>query len=106
MLTTDLIRVRRRSGRLVVAPLKPAETKRLLQVAEAFLTIVRNNLGTSRAQIGALCDDVEYEPTDYKLIKGLRKLISDRCTFEVPEGMDPRAVRNTLREMLQSVTST
>ncbi len=96
MLTPDLIRARRRSGRLELPPLRPAERARLLSVAEGLLKILESNQGKRRSEILALWDDLEHPPGDYKLIKGVRKLLNDRCTFEPQAGVQPRLLREAV----------
>lgn len=93
MLTTDLVRVRRRAGRIETPPLRAAEKERLLVVAECYVAAARAAVGGTRAAFEAACDDVPHHPTDYRLVRGLRKLIEDRCEFEVREDVDPPALR-------------
>ena len=37
-----------------------------------------------------------YHETDYRLVRGLRKLVEDRCEFEVRDDVDPAALRRTV----------
>ena len=96
MLTTDLIRVRRRAGRLETPPLRAAEKERLLAVAEHYVAATRAAVGDTRAAFEAACDDVPQHPTDYRLVRGLRKLVEDRCEFEVRDDVDPPALRRVV----------
>ena len=96
MLTPDLIRARRRSGRLELPPLRPTERTRLLHVAERLLEILKNNPEKPRCEVLGLWDDVEHAPGDFKLIKGLRKLLNDRCTFEPQAAVEPRLLREAV----------
>ncbi len=96
LLTTDLIRVRRRGKRLDVTPLEPKERERLVTVARDLLAIIEANRGKTKSQIDTLCEDVDYPATDYKLVKGLRKLLSDRCTFESQSEIDPSILRKSV----------
>ncbi len=96
MLTTDLVRTRRRGGRIETPPLRPAEKERLLAVAEGYVTAARAAVGDTRAAFEAACDDVTCHPTDYRLVRGLRKLVQDRCVFEVRDDVDPPALRRTV----------
>ena len=98
MLTTDLVRVRRRAGRIETPPLRAAEKERLLVVAERCVAAARAAVGGTRAAFEAACDDVPHHPTDYRLVKGLRKLVEDRCEFEVRDDVDPPALRRTVFE--------
>ena len=96
MLTTDLVRVRRREGRLQVPPLRPAEKKRLLGVAAHYVAAARSAVGRTRAAFEAACDEAPCKATDHKLVRGLRKLVEDRCVFEVREDVDPPALRRAV----------
>lgn len=93
MLTSDLVRVRRRAGRISVPPLRPPERERLLAAARRFVALARAHVGQTRGAFAAACDEVPVEPTDYKLLKGLRKLLEDRCTFEPRAAVDPPELR-------------
>ena len=93
MLTADLVRARRRGGRIEVPPLRPAERERALDVAEGCVAAARAAVGDTRSVFEAACDDVPYRPTDYRLVRGLRKLVQDRCVFEARDDVDPPALR-------------
>ena len=96
MLTTDLVRVRRRGGRIETPPLRAAEKQRLLGVAEGYVAAARAGVGGTRAAFEAACDDVPHHPTDYRLVRGLRKLVEDRCSFEARDDVDPIALRRSV----------
>ena len=96
MLTTDLVRVRRRGGRIEARRLGRAERERLLAAADGYVAAAQAGLGRPRAAFEAACDDVPCEPTDYKLLQGLRKLVRDRCVFETRGDVDPPAVRRAV----------
>lgn len=95
MLTVDLVGARLRAGRVEVPPLKPAEKERLLGVAQGYVAAARSAAGRTRGAFEAACDDVPCHPTDYRLVKGLRKLVRDRCTFEARDDVDPPALRRS-----------
>ena len=96
MLTTDLVRVRRRGGRIEARRPGRAQRERLLAAAEGYVAAARAALGGTRAAFEAACDDVPGEPTDYKLLQGLRKLVEDRCVFETRDDVDPPALRRAV----------
>ena len=96
MLTVDLVRTRRRGGRIEVPSLRPAERERLLAVAEQYVAAARTAVGDTRAVFEDKCDDVPYHATDYRLVRGLRKLVEDRCVFEVRDDVDPPALRRAV----------
>jgi predicted nuclease of restriction endonuclease-like RecB superfamily len=96
VLTTDLVRTRRRAGRLEAILLTPAERRRLAPVADLFVDLARAHVGRTRAELLSALDDVPQRATDYKRIRGLRKLLLDRCTFESPEVLDPGELRRSV----------
>ena len=96
MLTTDLVRVRRRGGRIEARRPGRAARERLLAAAEGYVAAARAGVGRPRAAFEAACDDVQCEPTDYKLLQGLRKLVRDRCDFETPGDVDAPALRRAV----------
>ncbi len=96
MLTTDLVRVRCRDGRIEARRLRRAERERLLAAADGYVAAAQAGLGRPRAAFEAACDDLPCEPTDYKLLQGLRKLVRDRCAFEPRDGVDPPALRRAV----------
>ncbi len=96
MLTTDLVRVRRRGGRIEARRPGRAQRERLLAAAEAYVAAARDAVGGTRAAFEAACDDAPGEPTDYKLLQGLRKLVEDRCVFETRDDVDPPALRRAV----------
>ena len=96
MLTTDLVRVRRRGDRLLSPRLGRVVRERLLLAAEAYVAAAQAGVGRPRAAFEAACRDVPCEPADYKLLQGLRKLVRDRCVFETPGDVDAPALRRAV----------
>ena len=96
MLTADLVRARRRGGRIEVPPMRAAEKERALAVAEQYVAAARAAVGHTRSAFEAACDDVPYHATDYRLVRGLRKLVRDRCVFEGRDDVDPSALRRAV----------
>lgn len=96
MLTADLVPVRRRGDTLQLRKLSADQRERLLGAAREFVAILAEHGGQSLGELQRRWDDVEVEPTDFKLLKGLRKLLEDRCTFEPPPGLDSVALRRAV----------
>ena len=96
MLTVDLVCARRRGERIEVPPLRPAEKERALAVAAEYVAAARAAVGNTRSAFEAACNDVPYHETDYRLVRGLRKLVEDRCEFEARDDVDPAALRRTV----------
>lgn len=93
MLTSDLVRVRTRGPRIEVRSLAARETERLAVVADALVAAAKNHVGRTRGEFTAACEAVDFEPTDYKLVKGLRKLIEDRIEFTEGDGKNAASIR-------------
>lgn len=96
MLTADLVPVQRRGDTLQVRAIPQAQRDRLLVAARAFVEILAGHQGRSHRELEQLWDDIESDPMDFKLLKGLRKLLEDRSTFEIPEGLDAPALRRAV----------
>ncbi len=96
MLTADLVRTRRRGGHIEVAPLRAAERQRLLMAAEQYVSLANNSAGKTRQEFTRACDSVDTKATDYKLMRGLRKLLLDRCVFELSTGFAPDTLRKVV----------
>ncbi len=96
MLTTDLVRVRRRGDRIEVRRLGRAQRERLLVAAAAYVAAAQAAVGGPQSAFEAACREVRGEPIDYKLLQGLRKLVRDRCVFEMREDVDAPALRRAV----------
>jgi predicted nuclease of restriction endonuclease-like RecB superfamily len=96
VLTSDLIRVRRRDGKLQPQYLSAAARERLGPVVEALIEILQRSLGERRGELLELLDGVEAKPTDRVIVRGLRKLLLDRCELGLPSEGDPAALRAEL----------
>lgn len=97
MLTSDLIRVRRKAGALQPQYLRGPAAARLLPVAEAYVHILEQHVGRSRDEIEAALGAVPVPARDRVAALGLRKVLDDGCEFEVREGVDAEGIR---REVL------
>jgi len=93
VLTSDLLRVRRHKGTLKPRYLGDKNKPRLLPVAEGLVNTVTGSVGMSREKVEAALDDVPCGARDRMVQQGLRKLLLDRCDFNIPEGRDPIEVR-------------
>lgn len=96
MLTADLVHVRRRGDRLFVVPVSEAERPRALELATAYLDLVRVNVGQPRGVLADACHAIDVEPREQRLARGLLKLVLDRCDFEADAVLDPMELRRTL----------
>jgi len=96
MLTSDLVRVKRRGRELSVAPLGKRNRPMALEAAEQYVAATARHVGRTKAEWKEACDAVVMPARAKKLTDGLRKLIEDRCTFAMDDGPDPLALRDAV----------
>ncbi len=99
MLTADLVRVQRRGDLLTVRPLQGPARARALELARAYLALAAAHAGGSRGELDEAFDAIEVAGRDGRLAEGLKKLVQDRCVFEMESGHDPVLLR---RELFQA----
>jgi uncharacterized protein len=93
LLTVDLVRARRKDGKILPAYLRGAAAERLLPVAQFYVETHARLVGEKRDDIDAVLATLEVQARDRVAALGLRKIIEDRCEFEVAPGADPEALR-------------
>src|ERR687887_631657 len=65
----------------------------LLRTAGDLVEIVRDHVGRPRAELDRAFDEYIGTGTDYRTLRGLVKLLMDRCEFETSSPVDPLALR-------------
>ncbi|MBO0860466.1 MAG: DUF790 family protein [Chloracidobacterium sp.] len=95
MLTSDLAMNYRRGNRITPRYLEPGDPRHLQTAADLTL-IVEQNRGRRRAELVRALDEYIGVGTDYKILRGLIKLITDRCEFETSCAIDPQEIRRAL----------
>jgi predicted nuclease of restriction endonuclease-like RecB superfamily len=95
MLTSDLALSWRRGRRITPRFLDP-ESSPYLQVAADLIAIVTQYQGCSRGGLDEALDDYIGAGTDYRVRRGLIKLLLDRCSFEIDSAFAPGDVRRAL----------
>jgi len=93
VLTSNLLRVRRKQGVLVPSYLLGKQRRRLEPVAEALVQALAAHRGRRRATVEAALQAVDHRPGDRIVVAGLCKLLLDRCEFAFEEGAEPAAIR-------------
>ena len=93
MLTSDLIRVRKKGNALAPQYLRGPAAERLRPVAQAYVSILEQHIGQSRDEIEVALSAVPVAARDRAAALGLRKVLEDGCEFEVREGVDAEAIR-------------
>ena len=67
-----------------------------LQTAADLTLIVAQHRGRRRAELERALDEYIGVGTDYKILRGLIKLLTDRCEFETASAKDPAEIRHAL----------
>jgi uncharacterized protein len=94
LLTTDLIRARRKGEKIHPTYLKGDAIERLLPIARFYAEAFARMIGHTRDEIDAALATLEVPARDRVAALGLRKVIEDRAAFEVAAGSDPEALRH------------
>lgn len=93
MLTTELLRVRKRNGLLHLQYLHGKTIDEVKSIAAEFVDVLMHSIGDSREDIDSTLEGVPVPVTMRVVAAGLRKLLDDRCTWDVPAGIDPDGLR-------------
>jgi predicted nuclease of restriction endonuclease-like RecB superfamily len=93
LLTSELIRVRRKGAAITPQYVRGPAAERLSAVAAAYVDILSAHVGRSRDEIDAALSAVPVPARDRVAALGLRKVLEDGCEFEVREGVDAEAIR-------------
>jgi uncharacterized protein len=95
MLTSDLAISRQRGKKIEPQYISPRDAN-YLQVAGDLIAIVAQHRECRREELDAALDDYIGTGTDYRILRGLIKLLTDRCRFEVSRNMEPGEIRRAL----------
>jgi predicted nuclease of restriction endonuclease-like RecB superfamily len=95
MLTADLALSWRRGGRIHPRYVKTEDAAHL-QEARDLIAVFHEHAGRTRALLEEALRDYVGTGTDYKILRGLIKLLMDRCEFETAIATDPAEIRRVL----------
>lgn len=95
MLTADLAMSFRRGNRIFPRYLQ-SDDPRHLQTAADLTLIVEQHKDRRRAELERALDEYIGVGTDYKILRGLIKLLTDRCEFSTAIALDPAEIRRAL----------
>ncbi len=84
MLTSDLIRYKVTDGEVVPAYITRRESSRYLRVGEDLIRIYRSSFGLTKGEIRRRLEDYESTSTEYRVFRGLSKLLEEKATFSPP----------------------
>lgn len=95
MLTADLSQSWYRKGRTGPRYIDASEAG-YLRDAEVLVNIFGEHEGRERAELEAALEEYVGTGTDYKILRGFIKLLTDRCTFETTAAVEPLEIRRVL----------
>ncbi|HKQ05804.1 MAG TPA: DUF790 family protein [Blastocatellia bacterium] len=95
MLTSDLAMSRVRGGRVEPFAINPAD-KSYLEMASDLIAIFAEHAGERRAELDRELDEYVGNGTDYRILRGLIKLLLDACEFETASPVLPSEIRRAL----------
>ncbi|MFT6146448.1 MAG: putative nuclease of restriction endonuclease-like RecB superfamily, partial [Myxococcota bacterium] len=98
MLTSDLVRVRLPRGGIIAPTFIKPNSKDLLETAEILVGLLNDALaeGWTKGQVDQAITEAIGDRRDQKLIRGVAKIILDRCTFEVATPLPPAELREAV----------
>ncbi len=95
MLTADLAQSWQRGGRTGPRLVDPDDEKLLREAAE-LLAVFGEHEGHARGALETTLREYVGTGTDYKIMRGLIKLLTDRCEFAVGGEVEPQLIRRAL----------
>src|SRR5215203_5165214 len=95
MLTADLAMSWQRGDRINPRYID-VEDEEYLRVAEDLVALFVSHEGRTRAALEESLQEYVGTGTDYRILRGLIKLLTDRCEFETSAPAEPAEVRRTL----------
>jgi predicted nuclease of restriction endonuclease-like RecB superfamily len=95
MLTADLAQSWQRGGRTGPRYIE-TEDASYLQEASDLIGLFKEHRGQRRADLEQALEEYVGTGTDYRVLRGLIKLLMDRCEFETACGADPVEIRRAL----------
>jgi predicted nuclease of restriction endonuclease-like RecB superfamily len=95
MLTADLAMSWQRGERITPRYIDTGDEE-YVRVAEDFVEVFREHEGRTRAALEEYLQEYVGTGTDYKVLRGLIKLLTDRCEFRTEAPADPEEIRRAL----------
>ncbi|HEX8502855.1 MAG TPA: DUF790 family protein [Pyrinomonadaceae bacterium] len=95
MLTADLAMSWQRGERIMPRHIDP-DDEEYLRVAEDLVALFASHGGRSRASLEESLQEYVGTGTDYRILRGLIKLLTDRCEFETAAPAEPAEIRRAL----------
>src|SRR5881227_2217499 len=95
MLTSDLALSWQRGEQIRPRYVEP-DDEEYLRAAEDLVALFESHDGRTRAALEESLQEYVGTGTDYKILRGLIKLLTDRCEFETSAPADPVEIRRAL----------
>src|SRR3982751_5616730 len=95
MLTADLALSWQRGEQIRPRYVEP-DDEEYLRAAEDLAAIFGSHEGRTRASLEESLHEYVGTGTDYKILRGLIKLLTDRCEFETSSTVEPAEIRRAL----------
>src|SRR5919205_1533048 len=95
MLTADLALSWQRGDQIRPRYIE-TEAEEYLREAEDLIALFAEHEGAERASLEESLQEYVGTGTDYKTLRGLIKLLSDRCEFETSSPADPVEIRRAV----------
>ena len=97
MLTADLARSRTTAEEIRPLFIGPNE-ERYRKTARELIRLFETHLGEPKGDLEDAINELTVADTDYKIVQGLAKLLTDECAFEITAPVEPREIRQQLFE--------
>src|SRR5919107_6348751 len=95
MLTADLAMSWQRGDQIKPRYIDP-EDEEYLRAAEDLIALFESHGGRTRAALEESLQEYVGTGTDYRILRGLIKLLTDRCEFETSAPAEPAEIRRAL----------
>ncbi len=95
MLTSDLALSWRRGDKINPRYISASDAK-YLQTADDLISIFRQHRQLCRTELDSELDEYVGAGTDYKILRGMIKLLTDRCAFDAATAQQPAEIRRIL----------
>lgn len=95
MLTADLALSFRRGDQIKPRLLDARDARRLGEAAD-LISIFREHAGRARRELDESLQEYVGTGTNYRVLRGMIKLLSDRCEFESEQTVEPFEIRRAL----------
>ena len=99
MLPTELLMFRVKGG--VIEPKRLKGTTNNLKLAETLIQTFEQNVGRRRFELNEDLMTLEAGRTDFKVLRGLARLLTQRCEFEAEGDVPPSQVRERIFALAQ-----